>query len=163
MSLKKLSKKQLAEQQIKEDKKFRKKIFIWFSFLIIALTISYTLYFYWCEIKFIYHQSTLYGKEVPASLICMRGDELERHDSKEFVFNSSSFNACSRNCENKIKHHSKEFAFVADAFTGDIICKANAIIGLKDKGSPKVIYFKNRESFDKYYEQLSSKTEQDNE
>jgi hypothetical protein len=162
MSLKKLSKKQLHEQQMLENKKFRKNMFIFFSSLIIAVAIFYTFYFYWCEIKFIYQQSTLYGYEVSADQICMRGDELEQHESFKLIHNNLTFYVCSNGCKHKIKYHYEEFAFVPDALTGDTICKANSIIGLKDKGSPKVIYFKNRENFDKYYKKNVKKSYQDN-
>jgi hypothetical protein len=38
-----------------------------------------------------------------------------------------------------------------DAFSGDSICKADAIIGLKERGQPAIAYFKDEQTFKKYY------------
>jgi hypothetical protein len=43
---------------------------------------------------------------------------------------------------------------VRDAFSGDSINKSEALIGLKDKGKPELVFFKNEETFNHYYESV---------
>jgi hypothetical protein len=51
-----------------------------------------------------------------------------------------------------LAEHFKEVAIVADAFSGDSINKADAIIGLRRRNKTEVAYFKNKQNFKKYYE-----------
>ena len=44
----------------------------------------------------------------------------------------------------------KKVAMVPDAFSGDSINKADALIGLKEKGKPELVYFKDAETFGQY-------------
>ncbi|MEE4258969.1 MAG: hypothetical protein V2I62_04360 [Bacteroidales bacterium] len=152
MTSKKISKRLLREKQQVEETQFRKNMLVWFTLLLVVVVIGYTTNFYWCEIKYQYRLTMLYAKEVPAKLVCMRGDELELHDSNDFESNNSTFYACSKRCEFKIKNHFKELAYTVDAFSGDTINKSAAIIGLKEKGRPDVVYFENKTNFNKYYD-----------
>jgi hypothetical protein len=58
---------------------------------------------------------------------------------------------CSEHCKKSIINHFEEVAFVEDAFSGDTICKAGALIGLKERGKPVIVYFKNINNFKSYY------------
>jgi hypothetical protein len=42
---------------------------------------------------------------------------------------------------------------VPDAFSGNSINKSDALIGLKEKGEPELVYFKNKQTMNEYYEQ----------
>jgi hypothetical protein len=156
MKSKKISKKLIREKQQVTDKNFRKNMLVWFSVIMLTVVMINILYFYWCEIQYQYRLRMLYNKEVPVKLVCMHGDKLERHESTEFVFKESTFYACSTRCVNKIKNHFQGYAFTADAFSGDTISKPSSLIGLKEKGSPEVVYFQNRKNFNKYYEQKNN-------
>lgn len=46
---------------------------------------------------------------------------------------------------------------IADAFSGDSINKADAIIGLKTRNKQEVVYFKNKENFKNYDESRHKK------
>jgi len=153
MKSKKIIKKQLRDKQIAEDKKFRRYIIIGFSTLILIVISINVFFVFWCDVKFTYRVLTLYGNEVAPDLICMHGNKLEHHESLKVVKENQTFYLCgAATCRQHFKNHFREVAYTTDAFSGDTICKADALIGLKEKGQPNVAYFKNRQSFNKYYE-----------
>jgi hypothetical protein len=82
----------------------------------------------------------------------MNGDNLQIHKSTKAVFNDKVYYFCSQQCFNHLAEHFKEVAIVADAFSGDSINKADAIIGLRRRNKTEVAYFKNKQNFKKYYE-----------
>jgi hypothetical protein len=81
----------------------------------------------------------------------MNGNKLEHHESNKFIVTDKTFYACSIKCKKHIIQHYENVAFIKDAFSGDTICKADALVGLKKRGNPEVIYFKNKHSFNNFY------------
>jgi len=148
---KKLTKKQLQEKQLLEDKKFRKHMIIGFSLLLMVAIVVLVFFLYWCDTKFFYRSYSLYGDEIPHNLICMNGNKLEHHESVQFIYNANVFYACSEKCKEHIFRHYDKVAFVADAFSGDTICKSDALIALKERGKPDIVYFKNMQNLKNYY------------
>jgi ribosomal protein L24E len=152
MNKRKLTKLELQERQITEDKKFNKILLISFSILILLTVSVFVFYTYWCDTKYTYRQYALYGKEIPPELICMNGDNLKIHESSEESYQGKIYYFCSKDCYNHFVNHFRQDAFVPDSFSGDTICKADALIGLKNRGKPWVVYFKNKKTFNQYYE-----------
>ena len=109
-------------------------------------------YTYWCDTKFAYRKLAFYGNEVPKSLVCMVHNSLQHHESLKVVQNAKTFYVGSHNCHEHLIEYYKEYAFTLDAFIGDTICKANALIGLKIRSKPELVYFNNKLNFKKYYE-----------
>lgn len=157
MVSKKLSKKQIKEKQIIENRKFKKYMIIVFSLLFILMTSIYVFYTNWCETKYTYRIFAMYGKEIPKNLVCMNGNKLEHHESIKFISNDHIFYVCSVRCKENIIHHYENLAFISDAFSGDTICKANALIGIRERGKPEVVYFKDADNFNNYYLAINSK------
>lgn len=138
--------------QIEADRRFNKRLTIVFiSVIFLAIAINITI-FYWCEMKFIYRERMNFGKEVSPDFICMSGDKMGYHNSTIFICNEKQFYVCSDHCSQKIKDNFQEFAFANDALSGKPICKADALIGLKTKNQPAVVYFENAENLKNYYQ-----------
>ena len=149
---------QLRLAQLAADKKLNKRLIIGFvSLIFLALAINITAS-YWCEIKFIYREKTNYGIAVSPDFICMSGDKMGYHNSTIFICNEKQFYVCSDHCSQKIKNHFQEFAFANDALSGKPICKADALIGLKTKNQPAVVYFENAENLKNYYQMNKKKS-----
>lgn len=155
MKKKKLSKQQLREKQQIEDKKFNKILIISFSLLMVVTIPILTFYTYGCETRFFYHKWAWYSKIIPNEWACMDGDNLQLHKTSKFDYNNNIYNFCSQNCYNHMIKQFTKVAIVPDAFSGDSINKADALIGLKEKGEPELVYFKNEQTFKRYYEQKS--------
>jgi hypothetical protein len=83
----------------------------------------------------------------------MMHDGMIHHESSEIELNAKVFYVCSHNCHQHLIEYYQEHAFTTDAYSGDSICKAGAVIGLKEKGEPIVVYFKSKVTMNKYYEQ----------
>jgi hypothetical protein len=147
-----LREKQLKEKRIQEDKKFFKRLIIGFGSLLLLLGIILVFVTYWCDSKYYYRKTMLYGKEIKEKLICMNGNALAYHETIKFSVNRKVFYACGEGCRKTITNHYDSIAFAADAFSGDTICKSNAIVGLAERGDSRVIYFKSIQNFDKYYQ-----------
>ncbi len=81
MSKKKLTKRELHEKQIIEDKKFKRTLLISFSSLFVFIIFYLVFHTFWHDTKYTYRQYALYGKQVPAELVCMNGDKLLKHES----------------------------------------------------------------------------------
>lgn len=153
MNRHKLTKKQLIDKQIEEDRKFKKitiKIIIISILFIILLNV---FYIHWCDTRLVYREFVLYGKIVPPELCCFAENRLKQHNTSKLVFNTNIFYVCSSRCKHFIEKHFKETGFVTDALTGDTISKSNTVIGLLKRGNSELIYFKNKHNFDLYYEQ----------
>lgn len=152
MSSKKLSKKQLQEKQINENRKFNGILLISFSILFLSVVSILVFYTYRCETRIAWRKMVWYGKVVPKNWICMNGDNLQIHESTKAVFDDKIYYFCNQQCFNHLAEHFKEVAIVADAVSGDSINKSDAIIGLKKRNKQEAVYFKNKENFKKYYE-----------
>ncbi len=154
MKKKKLSKHQLREKQEIEYKKFNRTLIISFSILIVVTFSVLTFYTYGCDTKFLYHKWAWYGKEIPGEWACMNGNNLQIHKTSKVVYNDKVYYFCSQKCFNHLVNHFTKVAMVRDAFSGDSINKSEALIGLKDKGKPELVFFKNEETFNHYYESV---------
>nr|MBD3622165.1 hypothetical protein [Sunxiuqinia sp.] len=152
MKKKRLSKQQLREKQRLDNKKFNRTMLISFSILLFSVLSVLIFYTYWCDTRFAWRKIAWFKHEVPANWICMNGDNLQIHKSTKAVFNDKVYYFCSQQCFNHLAEHFKEVAIVADAFSGDSINKADAIIGLRKRNKTEVAYFKNKQNFKKYYE-----------
>jgi hypothetical protein len=152
-----MNKKQIKQQQIKqkalEDKKFNRISLFSFISLIIVVVSILTFYTYGCETKFSYRQWAWYGKKIPSEWVCMNGNNLQLHKSSQIEYKQDIYYFCSQNCFNHLVNHYSKVSTIQDAFSGDTILKADAIIGLKEKGQPFIVYFENKQTFKKYYEQ----------
>lgn len=151
MTKKKLSKQQLREKQKIEDKKFNRSLIISFFLLVITVVSVLIFYTYGCDTRFFYHKWAWYGKEIPGEWACMNGDNLTFHKSSKIAYKNKVYYFCSEECFNHLKEYSTEVAMVPNAISGDSINKADALIGLKEKGKPELVYFKNQQTFKKYY------------
>jgi YHS domain-containing protein len=152
MKKEKLSKQQLRKNQINKDKKFNRIMIISFSLLFIMAISIMTFYSYGCYIRFFYHKWVWYGNEIPGKWACMNGNNLQLHKTSKVAYNNTDYYFCSQNCFNHLVKHFSKFAIVTDAISGDSINKADALIGLREKGKPELIYFKNKQTFKRYYE-----------
>jgi hypothetical protein len=151
MKKKKLSKQQVWENQKNEDKKFNRNLIVYFSTLIVALFSVLTFYTYGCETRYLYHKWAWYGKEIPAEWVCMNSDKIQLHKTLNATYNNRTYYFCSQNCFNHMVRHFTKVAMVPDAFSGDSIYKSDALIGLKAKGEPELVYFKNTKTLSRYY------------
>jgi len=148
---KKITKKQLREKQAVEDKKFKKILRNGALLSLFALILINVFYIHWCDTKYFIRKHTLYGKKIMPEQICEVENSLKYHKSFGVNIDDNTFYICSSKCKHYIVEHYEQFAFTIDAQSGDSICKAEAILGLKKKGSNLIVYFKNEETFEKYY------------
>ena len=153
MKKKRLSKQQLREKQKIEDKKFNRTLIISFSLLVVTVVSILTFYTYGCDTRFLYHKWAWYGKQIPGEWACMNGDNLPLHKSSKATYKNKAYYFCSQKCFNHLVRHFTEVAMIPDAFSGDSINKSDALIGLKEKGKHELVYFKNKQTMNKYYEQ----------
>jgi len=151
MKDKKKAKILVKEQQLKKDKKSNKILFSIFISLILASIVFNSVYYFWCDIKCYYQENFLWDKEVPHNYVCMNGDKHKPHETQAISINNNVFYVCSNKCAVEIKYHFSELAYSKDALTGKIIFKSNALIGLKSKNKPDVVYFQNKQNFKNYY------------
>jgi len=151
MKKKKLSKQQLLENQKIENKNFNRILIISFSLLIVMVVSVLTFYTNRCDTRFYYHKWAWYGKKIPGEWACMNGDNLQLHKTAKVTYNDKLYYFCSQNCFNHMVKNFMGVAIVPDAFSGDSINKADALIGLKEKGKPELVYFKNEETLNQYY------------
>lgn len=77
----------------------------------------------------------------------MNSDNLQLHKTAKANYKGKEYCFCSQNYFNHLVKHFNEVAMVSDAFTGDSINKADAVIGLKEKGNPEIAYFKTQRYF----------------
>jgi hypothetical protein len=151
MKKKKLSKQQLQEIQKVENRKFNRILIIGFSLLAVMMVSVITFYTYGCDTRFLYHKWAWYGKEIPGEWACMNGNNLQLHKSSKVAYKNKVYYFCSQECCNHLTKHFAKVAIIPDAFSGDSINKANALIGLKERGKPELVYFKNAETLNLYY------------
>jgi len=151
MNKKKLTKMELREWQIIEDKKFKRTLLISFGSFFVFIIFYLVFHTFWYDTKYAYHEYALYGKEVPSELVCMNGDKLLHHKSKEVYYNGKHYFFCNQKCYDHLVNNFQEDAFIPDSFSGDMINKADALIGLKTWGEPEIVYFQNKKTFNQYY------------
>jgi YHS domain-containing protein len=151
MSKTKLTKRELHERQIIEDKKFKRTLLISFSSLFVFIILYLVFHVFWNDTKYAYRQYALYGKQVPAELVCMNGNKLLNHTGKKLLYKGKTYFFCNQKCYDHLVNHFQEDAFTPDSFSGDTICKADALIGLKNRGEPQIVYFQNIKTFNQYY------------
>lgn len=148
-----LNKNQLKAKRAEEDREFKKILRIGSVIFVILLVLTNVFYIHWCETRYYFRKHYLYGNEVSPDLVCETENVLKHHKTDTVHINNNAFWVCSSKCKYHIVEHNQYHAFAIDAYTGDSICKADAIIGLKVKGKPVVAYFKNKHTMKKYYEQ----------
>ena len=151
MSKRKLTKRELRERQVFEDKKFNRTLLISFSSLFVFIIFYLVFHTFWHDTKYTYRQYALYGKQVPAELVCMNGDKLLKHESIKLSYKGKKYSFCNQDCYDHFVNHFTEDAFISDPLSGDTICKAAALLGLKNRGNPDIVYFQNRKTFNQYY------------
>ena len=74
-----------------------------------------------------------------------------KHKTKKFVFKDKVFYMCSENCEIGLINDFTKLAFTKDTISGNLINKADAIPGLRQKNKPEIIYFADMKNFRNYY------------
>ena len=151
MSKRKLTKKELRERQVIEDKKSKRTLLISFSSFFVLAILFYVFIVFGHDTKYAYRKYALYGKEVPPELVCMDGDKLLYHKSIKLSYKGKNYSFCSQDCYDHLVDHFQKNAFITDPFSGDTICKADALIGLRNQGKPEIIYFQNIKTFNQYY------------
>lgn len=156
MKKKRLSKQQLLEKQKLDEKKFNRTMLISFGILFISVLSVLVFYTYWCDTRLAWRKIAWYGKEVPGNWTCMNSNNLQIHESTKTGYETKTYYFCSQKCFNHLVKHFEEVAIVADAISGDSINKADAIIGLKTRNNPELVYFKNKQNFKKYYERRNN-------
>lgn len=152
MKKKRLRNRQLLEKKKLDEKKFTRNLRIVFGILFLCLISFLIFHTYWCDTKYAWRKIAWYGDKVPGVLVCMNEDKLQFHESTGVVYEGKTYYFCSQVCFNHLVKHFTEVAIVSDAHTGDLINKADAIIGFKEKYKPELVYFKNIENFNQYYE-----------
>lgn len=155
---KKQRKQQQLEQKSLENKKFNRVLIISFCVSIIMVVSALLFYTYRCETRFLYRKWAWYGKPITNEWICMNGNNLQLHKSSKVMYKNKTFNFCSQHCFDHLVHHYNEVSMTVDAYSKDTIYKAEAISGLKARGSDLILYFKDEETFEKYYEQKSNRS-----
>ncbi len=151
MSKRKLTKKELREKKVIEDRKFNRTLLIGFGlFFIFAIFFNIFIVF-GHDTKFVYRKYVLYSKEVSQELVCMSDDKLLTHKSLKLSYKGKNYFFCKQKCYDHFVCHFQEDAFIPDPFSGDTICKADALVGLKNRGEPEIVYFQNRKTFNLYY------------
>ena len=151
MKKKKLSKEYLRKKQLLDNKKFNKSMLISFTILFLIIFTILIFYTYRCDTLFFYRTRVLYGKEVPPELVCFSDNKMQYHETIQIEHNNKIFYICSNSCKHNLTSRFSKVALTLDAFSGDTIYKSNAIIGLEKKRNPKVVYFKNKVTFNQYY------------
>lgn len=152
MKKRKLTKQELQKRKLIEDKKFNRILLMSFGLLVVLIISFLVFYTYRCETTFTFRQYALYGKKIPGELVCMNGNRLEIHESLKLSYQSKAYYFCSQECYNQLLNNYRKVAFITDAVTGDTICKADALIGLKNRGKPEIVYFENEKTFNRYYQ-----------
>jgi len=149
----KISKAELIEKQLEADKRFNRRLNFWFVFLLLFFFSLLYIQQSWCVIRLKYRMHFMYGKAIHPDWVCMNGNELELHITEGHALNKFTYFVCSHECFNRISKNYQGSCFTRDTITGQTVNKADAVIGLRSKNKPDVVYFANRSSFMKYYNQ----------
>jgi len=119
-------------------------------FFLIGSTI-WIIAYYGCEMRYWYRLRTFYGKEINHEWACMDGNKLRQHKTLKYDINYHLFNVCSSDCYERLNKNYNTDAFAKDTISGKKILKSDAVIGLKTKKHPELIYFENKQNLIKYY------------
>lgn len=111
---------------------------------------------YWCDTKFSYRMYSLYGKEVPAKLTCIAEAVLKVHETSSIATPKGTVYLCSRHKNSWINNQAAVPTSIEDAYTHEPMNKIFAIVGLKKRGEPHLVYFKNGQNFQRYYSERES-------
>ena len=158
MKINKLSARQVKEASLIKEKRTRRRIIKWFIFVTLFVLISVQLYTNWDQLKYNYRKNALYGRVIPADLICMNGNYFMKHKTKKFASQDKVFYMCSENCEIDLINDYTKVAFINDTISGILINKADAIPGFRQKNKPEIIYFTDMKNFQAYYNNEKKKS-----
>ena len=153
MKEKKIDKQQLFEKNRNENRKFNRIMLKSFGLMILILVLIQVFYTYGCDTKFLFREYYLFQKEISPEMVCMTESRLKYHKSKIYQVNNQDFSICGKYCKTVLTNYFTKISITLDAFSHEQITKSTAIIGLKKKGNPELVYFKNKQNFEKYYEQ----------
>lgn len=145
-------KKQLTQiRQIESDKQFRRYTIYGFLISLFLLLFFYAFIVMRCDTLLLIRSFRLYGNQIAPETTCLTENKLNYHNSLVLNCNGNIFYVCGSSCAHFIEKHYMKYAFTTDAFSGDTILKSNAIIGLKERGETKLVYFESQATFNKYY------------
>jgi hypothetical protein len=144
-------KKNQLQKEKQAERKFRRVTLFGLGTFFLVGSIIWILAYYGCEIRYWYRLRTYYGKEIKPEWVCMDGNKLRQHRTLKYDINYHLFNVCSTGCYENLSSNFKIAAFATDTISGEKIFKSDAVIGLKSKKKPDLIYFKNRQNFSNYY------------
>lgn len=134
-----------------EDAKFRRITFWGLAVFFLIGSSIWIIAYYGCEIRYWYRLKTFYGKEIEHKWVCMDGNKLRYHRTLKYDINYHFFNVCSTDCYEQLSKNYNAAAYAVDTISGKKILKSDAIISLKEKKHPDLIYFENKENLEKYY------------
>lgn len=158
MKINKLSTRQVKEARLLKEKRTTRRIIKWSILVTLFVLISVQLYTNWDQLKYKYRKNTLYGRVIPADMICMNGNYFMKHKTKKFAIKDKVFYMCSEYCEIALINDYTKVAFIKDTISGDRINKADAIPGLRQKNKPEIIYFADMGNFHTYYNNEKKKS-----
>lgn len=158
MKINKLSTRQVKEARLLKEKRTTRRIIKWSILVTLFVLISVQLYTNWDQLKYKYRKNTLYGRVIPADMICMNGNYFMKHKTKKFAIKDKVFYMCSEYCEIALINDYTKVAFIKDTISGDRINKADAIPGLLQKNKPEIIYFADMGNFHTYYNNEKKKS-----
>lgn len=139
------------KDKIKADRKFRKFTIVSLSTIFFLLLSIVILFNHWCDIRYWFRLRTSFGKEIGLEWVCMDSDKLRKHKTVAYDICSHLFHVCSEGCYEHLSTHFQKAAYKNDTISGKKFLKSDALIGLRSKKSPDVIYFEDRQTFTKYY------------
>ena len=154
---KKLSKQKKLKLLKEEQQKFNRQLLLFFFGLLIIIVATLFFYTYGCSTWYIINQYKYFSKEVPSQKVCMIENQLKHHETSSIIIKNHQVSVCSKRCELILLEHTDSILYTKDALTNKNITKSSALIGLKKKGLPDLIYFENKENLDGYYTQEKQK------
>lgn len=138
-------------RQIESEKQFRRYTIYGFLISLFLLLLFYAFVVMRCETLFLIRSYISYGNQITPESTCLAENKLKQHNTLVLNCNGNVFYVCGCSCAHFIEKHYMKNAFTTDAVSGDTILKSNAIIGLKERGDNKLVYFESQATFNKYY------------
>jgi len=149
---KKPTKKQIIrKKKLESDKRFRKFLINGVVISAICMFLFYAFVVKRCDTLLLISSYMLYGKQIDPECICHAENRLKEHKTSVLKYSKNTFYVCGSGCCHRIEKHYQKYAFTIDAVSGDSILKSNAIIGLKERGKPEIVYFDSKTTFNEYY------------
>lgn len=155
MKKKKLSKEQILINKRKENREFNVATAKALGILIFILASIQIFYINECASIYFIRTYYLFNREVPTNIVCMAESKLKHHKTNSIKIQEQEFNLCSNKCLSIFKNKYGILETTEDAFSHEQISKSSAIIGLKERGEPELVYFKNQHNFNSYYSQTN--------